>query len=138
MGHSFISRLRMDVVAGLRKLEDKQMGFTKQQYTEYLQSGEWARKKQLRLEIDEHRCRMCGKTDREVPLECHHINYRSFFNEDLYKDLISLCPECHRAVHRMMCRPTGRWPDTGRIRYGWATDLPECVRQDLKQRGLMP
>lgn len=110
--------------------------FTRAEYEAYLNGPEWAEKKNRRLMIDGNRCRMCGKTADETRLECHHIRYNTFAEEDVYTDLITLCPKCHAAVHRMMCRPTGTWED-GSVRFGWQTDLPYYIRDDLRQRGLM-
>lgn len=110
--------------------------FTREQYEAYLNSPEWAEKKAQRRIIDGNMCRMCGKKSEETSLECHHIRYNTFGEEDVYVDLITLCEPCHRAVHRMMCRPTGRWPD-GHVRHGWQTDLPYYIRDDLRKRGLM-
>ncbi len=112
------------------------MAFTREEYNAYLQSDQWKQKKAERLKLDGYRCRMCGKTQDETNLETHHINYRTFGAESVETDLITLCPTCHAAVHRMMCRPTGVWPD-GHVRHGWQTDLPVYIREDLRKRGLM-
>lgn len=110
--------------------------FSRAEYDEYLNSPEWKEKKRQRADIDGHICRMCGVREDQTRLECHHIKYTNFGREDVYSDLITLCEDCHRAVHRMMCRPTGTKSD-GSIRYGWGTDLPTYIRDDLRQRGLM-
>lgn len=89
---------------------------SKDEYTEYLQSTEWKKKADKRREIDRGTCQLCGmKTEN---LEIHHLSYFNLKNENPYVDLVSLCPRCHEAVHRMMCRITS--PDGRR---GWA-DLP--------------
>lgn len=111
--------------------------FTRTQYLEYLISPEWQAKKQQRLKIDGYRCRGCGKPHTpEEPLHCHHINYYHFGNEDVYTDIESLCEECHKTIHRALCRPTGVNYD-GSIRYGWKDSLPTFIADDLKERGLM-
>lgn len=111
--------------------------FTREQYISYLRSPEWSYKRDRRLEIDGNVCRGCGKPNSALaPLEVHHVNYYSFGFEDVHTDLISLCPECHRLVHRIMCRPTGNNAD-GSIRYGWQASLPDYISEDLRSRGLM-
>jgi len=66
-------------------------------YQQHLKSAEWAAKRQARLEMDSHACQCCGATER---LEVHHRNYDRFLNENVRRDLITLCHDCHVAVHR--------------------------------------
>lgn len=89
---------------------------TKKEYLQYLQTPEWKSKADKRREIDRGTCQLCGKKTEN--LECHHLTYFHIKTEDPYVDLVSLCPRCHEAVHRMMCRVTS--PDGRR---GWS-DLP--------------
>lgn len=89
---------------------------SKESYLDYLQSPEWKARADKRREIDRGMCQLCGKKTEN--LECHHLTYFHIKTEDPYVDLVSLCPRCHEAVHRMMCRVTS--PDGRR---GWA-DLP--------------
>ena len=112
------------------------MSFTLEDYNSYMASPEWAEKRQKRIQIDDHKCRMCGRTDHETVLTVHHIRYNSFRNENIYSDLVTLCPSCHTAVHVLMNRPTGILPN-GTIKYGWKNDLPYGIRQALSERGLM-
>lgn len=113
------------------------MGFTKKEYQEYLISNQWHQKKAERLKIDGYRCRGCGKLHTaDNPLECHHVNYYRFGYENIFTDLISLCRDCHKREHRILCRPTG-YDDRGNVRYGWKNTLPAYIREDLQARGLM-
>jgi 5-methylcytosine-specific restriction endonuclease McrA len=48
------------------------------------------------LERDGWRCLHCGSIS---GLEVHHIQRRSQQGEDTDENLISLCSECHRAMH---------------------------------------
>jgi len=48
------------------------------------------------LERDGWRCQHCGSIS---GLEVHHIQRRSRQGKDSEENLISLCPECHRALH---------------------------------------
>ena len=48
------------------------------------------------LERDGWRCQHCGSISE---VEVHHIQHRSRHGEDSDENLISLCPQCHRAMH---------------------------------------
>lgn len=87
-------------------------------YPEYLQSEQWKQKVQQRAEIDKYRCCMCGSAGTMTnKLQCHHISYRTIYHEDVYKDILTLCENCHKSVHTMMNRITDQkgtrgWKDT--------------------------
>ena len=48
------------------------------------------------LERDGWRCQACGAMS---GLQVHHIERRSRLGEDSENNLITLCSECHRAIH---------------------------------------
>ena len=76
-------------------------------YKEYLQSDEWKNKAHKRAEIDKFKCCMCGSSGTmNNKLQCHHITYRNIYKEDIYKDILTLCENCHKSVHIMMNRVT--------------------------------
>lgn len=87
-------------------------------YEQYLQSDEWKTKARKRAEIDGYKCCMCNSSGTmNNPLECHHITYRNIYRENVYKDVLTLCRNCHRSVHIMMNRVTDStgtrgWKDT--------------------------
>lgn len=62
---------------------------------EYYQSSKWAEKRNARLKIDGFKCAKCGFTR---ALEVHHINYERFGDEDVHRDLITLCKKCHHEI----------------------------------------
>jgi len=62
----------------------------------YLASPEWKAKRQLVLQRDHYTCQACGATS--VPLEVHHISYCQLYEEPL-THLVSVCRECHQAIH---------------------------------------
>lgn len=77
---------------------------------DYYRSAAWQRKRQQRLDHDQHTCQGCGITATQLAelgwpsLQVHHKNagppdyrYPSFGNEQL-TDLLSLCPECHDGI----------------------------------------
>lgn len=71
-------------------------------YTQYMKSQKWRDKKQQRLEIDDFKCVMCKRPQERTRngLQCHHISYQNLGDEDVFLDLVTLCPECHRRIHR--------------------------------------
>ena len=72
------------------------------EYDRYIQSVAWERKRQERLEIDGHACAMCGRPEDRCRngLQVHHITYARLGNEDVWNDLVSLCPGCHKKIHK--------------------------------------
>lgn len=74
------------------------------EYVEYMKSDEWQKIKHSRLEIDHYSCVMCGYSKKPEILMVHHLNYKRLCHEDVWKDLVTLCPVCHRKVHRMLKR----------------------------------
>lgn len=73
-----------------------------EEYRKYIRSEEWKKKCQQRIEIDGHKCVMCGRLEKNCRngLQVHHINYFRLGNEDVYNDLISLCGGDHIRIHR--------------------------------------
>ena len=103
------------------------------EYESYLKSDEWRDKKNRRMKIDGYKCRACGSTHN---LQVHHLNYYSVGHEDVWKDIATICDDCHVLIHNFMSRPTGINTD-GSIKYGWQTTLPWTIKRNLKERGLM-
>lgn len=62
----------------------------------YLNSPEWKALKHQRLAIDRYTCQSCNQSG--LSLEVHHLHYRTFKSESL-SDLISVCRNCHEAIH---------------------------------------
>jgi len=67
------------------------------EYGNYMKSEEWATKRQQRLKIDGYHCQLCGSSKN---LEIHHLTYIRTPYFERMKDLITLCHDCHVAVHR--------------------------------------
>lgn len=63
----------------------------------YLSSLQWDIKRKDRLHIDNYTCQMCKATG--TKLEVHHIHYRTFKNENVHTDLVSVCRLCHQQIH---------------------------------------
>lgn len=64
-------------------------------YRRYYESEEWHRTRDRILDRDKNLCRSCGK----IATHVHHMTYERLGKENDY-DLISLCNECHKEVHR--------------------------------------
>lgn len=62
---------------------------------DYYQTQKWAEKRNARLKLDGYKCAKCGFTR---ALEVHHINYERFGDEDVSRDLITLCKKCHQEI----------------------------------------
>lgn len=71
-------------------------------YEKYMRSEEWQAKRSQRILIDGDKCVMCQRPAERTKtgLQVHHINYRNLGNEDVWQDLVTLCPSCHRKIHR--------------------------------------
>ena len=72
-----------------------------EEYKRYMRSRDWEHKRQRRLEVDGHKCVMCGRPESKCRngLQVHHISYTRLGNEDVGNDLVSLCPGCHKKIH---------------------------------------
>lgn len=72
---------------------------SKEDYEKYLQSEHWKETREKRLEIDGHRCYLCGHKKK---LNVHHLRYNNLGHEDVENDLITLCHRCHGMIHRII------------------------------------
>ena len=75
------------------------------QYEQYMRSKEWEEKRNERLRLDRNKCVMCDRPnglrkDGVTPiLQAHHIHYKNLGHEPM-EDLVSLCPTCHKRIHK--------------------------------------
>ena len=67
----------------------------------YLKSSIWSQKRQQTLQRDNYACVECG---RHTDLNVHHIRYSNIFNEQP-ADLLTLCSDCHTALHNRVGYP---------------------------------
>lgn len=61
-------------------------------YEEYIRTELWKNKRRERLIIDDNECQLCCSKE---GLQIHHKHYNSLGNEDVKKDLLTLCQRCH-------------------------------------------
>ncbi len=66
----------------------------KRNYSLYLKSTEWKKKRDTVMKRDGNECVFCGDEAKHV----HHLTYERIYSESLY-DLVAVCNECHKAVH---------------------------------------
>ena len=71
------------------------MNYDMQALSDYYKSTTWAKKRSERLRLDGYKCAKCGFTR---ALEVHHITYDRLFHEDVSRDLITLCKQCHNKI----------------------------------------
>lgn len=96
------------------------------EYDDYITNSPiWKQKQKDRLEIDGHRCQMCGTWGTTWNrLMVHHMNYQTpLGTEDTYKSLVTLCESCHAGLHNALCRVTS--PDGTR---GWKEATPGMIK----------
>ncbi len=92
------------------------------EYNRYMKSDAWAAKREERLQLDDNKCVMCGRPnglqkDGVTPiLQVHHVRYQNLGHESM-DDLVSLCPGCHRKIHRYYARAR-TWEDKQRAAGG--------------------
>ncbi len=66
-------------------------------YRQYLQSPEWQERRKQHLKSSGFRCQICNAYG--VVLNVHHRTYERRGRE-YYKDLVTLCQDCHHIFHR--------------------------------------
>ena len=90
-------------------------------YQHYLESDEWKEIRNKRLMIDGFVCQSCGsRGTSQNPLQIHHFSYkRPLGQENVYRDLVTLCKACHSTLHNAMNRITS---ESGQR--GWKDALP--------------
>ena len=84
-----------------------------EKYKKYIKTDEWKLIRENVLQRDNYTCQCCNRNQDEIDeynnkkgkklisLVVHHKTYKNLFNEveTNYKDLITLCSVCHRAIH---------------------------------------
>jgi 5-methylcytosine-specific restriction endonuclease McrA len=65
------------------------------EYSEYLESPAWARKRALVLKRANGLCEGCGE---KPATQVHHLTYRHVCNEFLF-ELVAVCSPCHDSLH---------------------------------------
>lgn len=71
--------------------------YTKE-YTDYLNSEAWQRKREECFKMKGRACQKCKATS---DLHVHHATYERLFDERVYSDLYVLCNTCHDIYHKV-------------------------------------
>jgi len=82
-------------------------------YESYLQSQEWADRRQQVMQRAEG---ICEGRRRRRATEVHHLSYAHVTQEFLF-ELVAMCGECHARWHDKTPRPAAKWTPrhTGRL-----------------------
>ena len=70
-------------------------------YENYMKSPEWEEKKRQRMEIDHRSIEHCRT------MQVHHVTYRNLGDEDVMRDLCTVCGSCHKKLHNYYDRERG-------------------------------
>ena len=98
------------------------MRMTREEYIDYLQSEQWAAKRELVLTRANGLCDVPGCL--REPSEVHHLTYDRLGEED-WRDLAAVCEPCSRLLHDPMHPPDA--PCVAAHEYEWAmTDPCPC------------
>lgn len=71
-----------------------------EEYRRYLESDDWADKRHQTFKIKKSGCWVCRYNNKGV--QVHHIKYRNWTDVRPKRDLIPLCPECHKDIHDIL------------------------------------
>jgi hypothetical protein len=105
-------------------------------YREYITSPEWRDKHKDFLKRSHYRCAFFPfiKVGKKARYNCHHMNYENLGDEQLWVDVICLCPFAHSfIIHGILSgfrRPSQQksYPNTAqRLAHGWCCQ-PVIVR----------
>ena len=83
--------------------------FSRDTYVEHLMSDKWRQTKLARLSIDNFKCQQCSKPITAETSHCHCITYQNLGDEGM-KDVVSVCPQCHNAIHEFYGKNAGHYP----------------------------
>lgn len=97
-----------------QRLKQQRLGtmlLSKQDYKMYIASDTWQGKRQQRIRHDNFKCVNCecqvvmsfSPDTPDVPVgEVHHLHYATLGQENVFMDLVTLCPSCHNNFHKSM------------------------------------
>lgn len=74
-----------------------------------IQVEHWVKIRAAVIERDGHVCRICGSDPVAARLEVHHVDYDRTNNRA--HNLVTLCSDCHRAIHAQGYMPDGEYPE---------------------------
>lgn len=122
----------------VRRQREGKEGFWRE-YTDYLKSEAWAKRRAAVLKRANGRCEGCLE---KPATQVHHLSYAHVFHEFLF-ELVAICDECHDRIHldddnetESSVHPCGmcRWADEERGRW-WCNRFKKSARQALAVDG---
>lgn len=93
--YTFIGSPSTELLAVTKTIQDK-----------YYATQHWKATAKKRKAFDEFNCVQCHIADR---LETHHWRY-NLFAEDVALDLVTLCNQCHQAIHETVAGSSVHFP----------------------------
>jgi hypothetical protein len=96
------------------------------QYSDYLNTVGWKRRRKVALKRARWHCELCGrKLHRRSGIHIHHLTYARLGNERK-TDLLALCRFCHAAIH-------GRLPGMPPIDLGQSRKQSRALMRELRR-----
>jgi hypothetical protein len=95
--------------------------------------ADWNSRRKKVYKRDNHTCQNCGRTgsiDGDVDLHAHHIVPKSKDGRHKLDNLVTLCSECHKAVHGSSMAPTSSSPNDD---YSFWDKLGEIDSEDIEE-----
>jgi len=71
---------------------------SKKKYKDYIKSPQWKRKRAIAIRLSGGKCKFCNSNKN---LQVHHNNYVTLGRENIERDLIVLCENCHTTEHKI-------------------------------------
>ena len=105
----------------------------REEYSKYLKSAKWKKKRIQALDYHGAACACCGSTNL---VQVHHISYQNYPGNEKMTDLIPLCKRHHKLVHKLIgeLRETYKNIDS----YNWLKASKEAIKaitsSEYKQR----
>lgn len=72
----------------------------KEFYKQYMQSSDWKKKRLERIKYDRGFCQGFHLIPCKKNLQVHHISYKRLGDENIKRDLVTLCKRHHQKVHK--------------------------------------
>ena len=94
-------------------------------YHEYIDSPAWLKKRMQAYWCLGKVCEVCGSSKK---LQVHHNNYEALGNEKIFRDLVILCENCHKAFHKVI--PSQK---LGKRSIGYTKKCSLCMTNAHKQ-----
>jgi len=95
----------------------------KEEYSKYLKSARWKRKRIQALDYHGAECACCGSTNK---IHIHHISYLNYPGNEKMTDLIPLCEYHHQLVHKLITELRERNKNTPT--YNWLKASKEAIK----------